>query len=193
VWVKELVISCLFKIIDYLLNCSIKNYYSIIMAGIHFKESQKINLSWRWIFFIGLYALMFWALIQQFEEEIDISAIASIIFSLCLIILFNIIIIIMKLETEIDDSKISFRYKPFHVKPRIIYWDEISDFYIRYYKPLKEFGGYGIQRNIKNGKSFTVSGRDGLQLLLKDKRKILIGTQKPKELEMIIEKLKSRT
>ena len=160
------------------------------MGTIHFKESQKFNLSWKWILFIGLYVLMFWALIQQFEEEIDLTAIASIIFSLCLIALFNVIVIVMKLETVITETQIKFRYKPFHIKPRIIYWDEISDFYMRYYKPLREFGGYGIQRNNKNGKSFTVSGRNGLQLLLKDKRKILIGTQKPKELEMIIKQIK---
>ncbi len=77
----------------------------------------------------------------------------------------------MKLETEIVDSKISFRYKPFHVKPRIFYWEDISDFYIRTFKPLKEYGGYGIQRKLRNGKSFTISGTNGLQLILKMGRK----------------------
>ena len=163
------------------------------MAGIYFKESQKIDLSWKWIFFIGLYVLMFWALIDQFSKEIDITAVSSIIFSLCLIIFFNIVIVIMKLDTEIDEAKISYRYKPFHVKPRIIYWDEISDFYTRDYKPLKEYGGHGLQRKLKYGRAFTVSGKKGLQLILKSGKKILIGTHKPKELEMVIDKLKSRT
>ena len=160
------------------------------MASIYFKELQKNNLSWKWLFFISLYVLMFWALVEQFSEEIDISAVSSIIFSLCLIVFFNIVIVIMKLHTEIDEAKIKYRYKPFHIKPRIIYWSDISEFYIRDYKPIREYGGYGLQRKMKYGKALTVSGKKGLQLILKDGKKILIGTQKPKELEMIIGKLK---
>jgi len=163
------------------------------MAGIYFKELQKNDLSWKWLFFVALYILMCWALIEQFSGEIDISAVSSIIFGLCLIVFFNFIIVIMKLETEIDEAKIRFRYRPFHVKPRIIYWDDISEFYLREYKPMKEYGGHGLQRKMKYGKAFTVSGKKGLQIILKDGKKILIGTQKPKELEMIIGKLKSRT
>ncbi len=161
------------------------------MAGIHYKESQKVNLSWKWILFIGFYILMFWALIQQFGEKPDISAITSIIFSLCLLILFNIIIIIMRLETEINEREIRVKYKPFHIKPRIIRWDEVSKFYLRDFKPVREYGGHGIQRRLKYGKSFTVSGNKGLQLILKDGKRILIGTQKPKELGMVIEKIKN--
>ena len=157
------------------------------MAGIHFKESQKIDLSWKWIFFIGLYILMLWALIEQFSNEIDITAVSSIIFSLCLIIFFNIVIVIMKLDTEIDEAKISYRYKPFHVKPRIIYWEDVSEYYTRDYKPMKEYGGHGLQRKLKYGRAFTVSGKKGLQLILKSGKKILIGTHKPKELERVID------
>ena len=160
------------------------------MAGIYFKETQRFNLSWKWIFFIAIYALMFWALIQQFSENFDLAAIISIIFSLCIIIFFNIVIIIMKLETLIDENIVSYQFKPFHIKPREIKWNKISEFYIRDYKPIKEYGGYGIQRRMKSGRAFIVSGNKGVQLLLKDGKKILIGTQKPKELEMIIEKLK---
>ena len=163
------------------------------MAGIYFKESQKIDLNWKWLIFISLYGIMFWALLQQFFEVFDLIAIITISLSICLIVFFNIIIIIMKLETVIDEAKISYCYKPFHIKPREIKRSEISEFYVRYYKPLKEYGGYGIQRHFKNGRAFNVSGKYGLQLILKDGKKILIGTQKPKELEMVIDKLKSRT
>lgn len=163
------------------------------MAYIYFKETQKLNLRWKWIFFIALYIIMFWALYYQMNEKFDFSAVISITFSLCMIFLLNIVVITMKLETEIDESRIIYRYKPFHLKPKIIYWNEVSDFYIRIYKPYKEYGGYGLQRKMKYGRAFTVSGKTGLQLLFKDGKKILIGTQKPKEIEMIVGKIKSRT
>lgn len=163
------------------------------MAGIYFKETQKAQLGWKWILFIGLYILMICALIDQFKiEKIDVAAVSSIVFSLCLIILFNIIIIIMKLEIEIDNAKISYRYKPFHVKLRVLYWDEVSEFYIREYKPIKEYGGHGLQRKLRYGRAFTVSGRKGLQLILHNGKKVLIGTQKPMELQNVVDKLKSK-
>lgn len=160
--------------------------------GVYFKESQHINLSWKWIFFIGLYALIFWAMVEQFSETIDLIAVTSIIFSLLIIVIFNVIVVIMKLDTDIDETKISYQYKPFHIKPREVLWSEVSEFYTRDYKPIREYGGHGIQRRIRKGRSFTVSGNKGLQLILKDGRKILIGTNKPKELEMVIEKVKKQ-
>jgi hypothetical protein len=159
------------------------------MTKIFFKESQKVDLGWRWIFFIGLYILMCWALIEQLKEESDLASIVAISFSIAIIIIFNVIVIIMQLETIIDKNKITYRYKPFHAKPKEILWNDVEDCYFRYYKPLKEYGGHGIQPGIKFGKSYTVSGNNGLQLVLKNGKKILIGTQKPKELQKVIEKI----
>jgi hypothetical protein len=160
------------------------------MASLHFKESQKNKFTWHSIFFISLYGLMFWSLNSILKEEEDIAAIVSIVFSLCLIIFFNIVVIIMRLDVEIDEAKITYRFKPFHVKLRIIYWEDVSDFYIRDYRPIMEYGGHGLKRKIKYGKAFTVSGKKGLQLILKDGKRILFGTQKPQELERIIGKIK---
>ncbi|MDA3954603.1 MAG: hypothetical protein PF485_13225 [Bacteroidales bacterium] len=163
------------------------------MAGIHFKESQKAKMARLWIIFICLYGLIFWAFFAILNDEIDVTAISSMVFSLSLIILFNVVVIVMRLDVDIDEVKITYRYKPFHVKPRIIYWDDVSDFYVRNYKPMREYGGHGLQRKMKYGRAFTVSGKNGLQLILKDGKKILFGTQKPQELERIIGKMKSRT
>ena len=162
------------------------------MAGIHFKEIQKNRLGWRWFIFIVLYVLMFWALFEQFAKEPEIESIIAISFSLLTLAIFNLIIITMHLETIITDEQISFQYKPFHRKPRKIAWHEVSDAYSRHYKPFREYGGHGIQTRIGKGKAFTVTGKNGLQLVLKSGKNILIGTQKPKELEMTLEKLKSR-
>lgn len=160
------------------------------MSGLYFKESQMVNISWKWIFFIGLYVLMFWALIEQLSEQKDLHAIISILFSLLVIVVFNIIVLVMRLDTEIDETKIIYRYRPFHRKPKEILFSEISEIYLREFKPVREYGGYGIQRRIRKGRAFTISGNIGLQIVLKSGKKILIGTQKPKELKLLIDKLK---
>ena len=122
----------------------------------------------KWLFFIVLYVFLFWTLIDQFTDEPDIGGIISIVFSICLMVLFNIIIVIMQLETEIDESKISVKYKPFHIKPRVFYWEDISDIYCRYYRPIKEYGGFGIRKSIKKGTAYNLKGRNGLQIIFKD-------------------------
>ena len=161
------------------------------MAKLLFKETQQANLGCKWIIFIALYVLMFWALYEQLIAK-DLKGMLAIIFSVAAIVIFNITIVLMKLETEIDETKIAFKFRPYHKKQIVIDFKEISKLYIRNYKPMKEFGGYGIQRSIRNGRCYNVSGRIGLQLLLQNGKKVLIGTQKPKELEQVIDKLKSQ-
>lgn len=159
------------------------------MSKLLFKELQKANLGWKWALFIILYALMFWALYEQIQVK-DLTGILAITFSTLVIIIFNVIIVSMNLETEIDENIISFRFKPFHKKQRTIKLDEIRKLYIRTYKPLKEYGGYGIQKSLRNGKAYHLKGKTGIQIILKDNKKILIGTQKPKEAERIINMIK---
>jgi len=160
------------------------------MPNIYFKETQKFNLRWKWLLFMVLYALMSWALLQQFsEEKYDIIGIVSLVFSICMLAFFNVLILLMKLEVEINNESVNFRFKPFHIKPRTIEIKDIDKIYIREFKPYLEYGGHGIQRKFKYGKSFTVSGKNGLQLVLRNGEKILIGTQKPKELNKILEKI----
>lgn len=159
------------------------------MAEVYFKESQKIHVGWKWLFFIALYTLMFWALFEQVTGEKHIEAILAISFSLIILVIFNSIIAIMKLETELNSEYLSYRYRPFQRKPHRIYWSEVADAYLRYYKSFGQFGGHGMQRRIGTGGVFKIAGEEGLQLVLKNGKNLFIGSQKPKELLMIIEKL----
>jgi hypothetical protein len=102
-----------------------------------------------------------------------------------LLVLFYYLILGSRLYTEISGDRILYQYKPFHRKAKVIRWDQISECYIRLYSPVKEYGGWGIRTALKrkNGKAFNVSGRVGIQVELKDGSKILIGTNKGKEVE----------
>jgi hypothetical protein len=60
------------------------------------------------------------------------------------------------------------------------------------YDPILDYGGWGIKYN-RHGKAYNVSGNKGLQLYLKNGKRILIGTQKESELTnflTLINKLK---
>ena len=77
---------------------------------------------------------------------------------------------------------------PLHLKFRKYLWTEIETAEVRKYKPLLEYGGYGIRGFGKN-RALNISGNTGFQLVFKDGRKLLIGTQKGHEM---IEMLNSR-
>ena len=81
-----------------------------------------------------------------------------------------------------------FQFKPFHLKEKHIKPDDINSFEVRKYKPIAEYGGWGIRAGgRKAGRAYNVSGNMGLQLYLKNNKKILIGTQKPGEIRKAME------
>ena len=68
-------------------------------------------------------------------------------------------------------------------------WDEVQDVEIRKFKPISEYGGWGIRYG-KSGKAIIISGGEGLQLSLKSGKKILIGIKKVDELSLFLRNFK---
>ena len=67
--------------------------------------------------------------------------------------------------------------------------DDIARIYTRKYDPMEEFGGWGVKWGMSGGRNnmcYTTRGDMGIQIELKDGRKILIGTQKPQEWENLL-------
>jgi len=95
----------------------------------------------------------------------------------------------MALVTEVKETGIQIAFTPF--TNFLIPLNEIKNYEIREYRPILEYGGWGIRFNSK-GKAYTVSGTIGLQLELLNGEKILIGTEIPdalfKELDKLINK-----
>lgn len=94
----------------------------------------------------------------------------------------------MILKTKIDRTGVYVQFKPFHMREKYFSWDEISTCEVIQYNPLKDYGGWGVRFGRKGG-AYNVKGNMGLHLILKNKKKLLIGTQKAEELEMFIDGL----
>lgn len=62
---------------------------------------------------------------------------------------------------------------------------EIAHFEARTYSPLREYGGWGI-RGFGSNRAYNVSGNHGVELVLKDGRKVLIGSQRADDLALAI-------
>jgi hypothetical protein len=94
-----------------------------------------------------------------------------------------------RLEVYLNNDGIFYRFLPFIFNFKNIKLAEIETYNFRKYSPIFEYGGWGIRYAFKNGWAFNVSGNMGLQIVKKDKKRILFGTQKPNEFFMALDSL----
>ncbi|MBC7246268.1 MAG: hypothetical protein H5T73_00610 [Actinobacteria bacterium] len=85
-----------------------------------------------------------------------------------------------RLVVEVRDDGIHYRYHPFHLRFHRIGVEEIEEAEARTYRPVLEYGGWGIRYGRK-GKAYNVSGNRGVQLRLRDGRRVLFGSQRAEE------------
>ena len=158
-----------------------------------FSEKQKFTQWWVWLLLAFVTLLCTWVAIQQLVFKIPVGDKPmpnEALVVLCMAPLIPVFLISsIRLETEIDQTGVYYRFKPFHLKKHFLAWEEIESAYQREYKPISEYGGWGIKNSFRNGKAYNVSGNRGLQLVLKNGKKILVGTQKPEELEYALEQV----
>lgn len=159
-----------------------------------YSERQGFNQWWIWIIILGLNALFLYGIYQQIIEGISFGSKpmsnAALIILTIVVILLTIGFYSVRLETYIKQDGIYLRFFPFHRNFKFYDWNTITKITIREYKPLKEYGGWGLRVGIlANGQAFNVSGNIGLQLELMNNDKLLIGTRKSQELNNVLRQL----
>lgn len=157
-----------------------------------FKETQRFDQWWLRILF---FVILIVALSPLFSEDIwpdNQVEIISVIISVVLIIaIFLIIYLLFKLTVIIDKTGVQYKFFPFHIKYRTLSWDKISAIDIVTYNPIKDFGGWGYRLTLRKKKALSVKGKIGIQIVLQDGNTLLLGTQRPKKAEEIINQFKN--
>ena len=97
----------------------------------------------------------------------------------------------MKMTVQVDREFLRIRYFPLWRKT--IPLDDIVRWEARTYRPILEYGGWGIRYRIGKGWAYNVSGNQGVQLELANGQRILIGSQRAMELAMAIGQAKGQS
>ena len=92
-----------------------------------------------------------------------------------------------KLITEVRPDGLFVQLYPLHRHFRHIRTDAIESCEVLTYRPIRDFGGWGIRCGLK-GRAYNVSGNRGAYLTFNDGKRLLIGSQKP---EMLVEAVRS--
>ncbi|MBM3420522.1 MAG: hypothetical protein FJY11_05240 [Bacteroidetes bacterium] len=163
------------------------------MASGYFSEIQRFRQTWLWFLILGLLGLFVWGFIQQIIMDIPwgnnpASDTGLMLFSL-IPAGITLLFLVARLETRLDRNGISYRFFPFHRTRKTIYWNELAGTTVKKYRPLADYGGWGIRTGRGGEKAFNVSGRYGVSLELKDGKRILIGTRRPEELSRALREL----
>lgn len=153
-----------------------------------FSEKQYFRQWWLMLLFLftaaGLSLLTYQHVVQNLK-------LTSMLIAWFVITAMFLLFCLTHLKTVITEEGFIIQFFPF-VKKQIS-WKEIGQAYVREYRPLGEFGGWGIRFGFTGGKAYTVAGNKGIQLELTDGSKILIGTQNLNELEVVLRRIRKQS
>jgi len=165
-----------------------------IRNDILFQEKQKFNQWWVWLIVICLNSVLIFGFYRQVIAGLPFGdnpmSDNALLLTLTLALLFTFLFLSFRLDTVIKPEGIYVRFFPFHMKYQFYPWESLQKVYIRDYAPLSEYGGWELRWSVfGKGKAYNVSGDKGLQLELKNKNKLLIGTTRAAELTSVLSTL----
>jgi len=162
-----------------------------------FVEMQRFSQPWIWILTLPLClggaGWSIWGAIGQLAQgrpfgDEPMSNAGLLVATLIIVpILLGILWLIARarLHIEVHGDGLYLRFAPFHRRWRRIGWDQITRAEARTYRPILEYGGWGIRMG-RHGWAYNVRGNRGLQLELAGGRRILIGSQQAERLEQAV-------
>ena len=172
------------------------------MKKLLFKEGQKFNQWWLWVILVGAFAVsvvpLWYGLLSQLTtgepwgDNPASDVILAVTTGAITLLMGGVVILFFasRLNTEITEDAISFRFRPFYRSGKVIHRDEIASFKVGTYNPILEYGGWGIRQGWQKKKvAYNVSGKEGLTLTLKNGKSILIGTRRVQATTAAMEKM----
>jgi len=151
-----------------------------------YREVQRFRQFWLWLLIAGIFGVTVWGFVQQillgrpFGQNPAPDTVMMII-ALVFGVAFPVLFYVANLTTEVRNDGLFYRFFPFHLGFRRISPESLVGYEVRTYKPIRDYGGWGIRYG-RGSKAYNVSGNRGVMLVLSDGQRLLIGSQKPDDL-----------
>lgn len=160
---------------------------------VRFEEHQYLRQPWVWILIVGIalsgVVLFGHGLYQQLylgepwghnpTSDRTLVITAALVFALAVGLLAALLA--LRLSIFVDATHLHVRFLPF--LRRSIPLDQIARCEARTYRPLREYGGWGIRWGWGGrGWVYSVSGNRGVQLEFVSGKRLLIGSRRPEQL-----------
>jgi len=178
---------------------------------VYYKEIQKfgsIPLYFTMgLIYLSILSVLIYALINHFIMKGDFinghtdenGLIIISIFIPLVFVIFGYLLFASKLIVEINEKGIKYSFKPLIRKEIFIPKENIKSWEVRKYRPIVEYGGWGVKpsrkrrywnkRRNKVNNALNVRGNIGLQLTMISGNRLLIGTQRAEAIKRAMKKL----
>ncbi len=152
--------------------------------GSVFFEERQGPPSWVRVLVLGIPVLIGFSSYSQFVlgrpfGNRPMSNTGLAVFDVALLALF-VFLWRLRLITRVYRGFVRVRLWPF--ADRAITAEQIAQLEVRTYRPVIEYGGWGVRIGGAGDRAYTMSGNRGVQLSLRDGQSVLIGSQRPEEL-----------
>jgi len=164
-----------------------------------FEEKQRYTQWWLWLIIVSAAVIVTGVFMNAVYVQLvtgnpwgdkPLSDDALIVYALFMISCMIIMLLMFfnsVLEITVDRSGVSYRYFPL-----IRSWRRIDRENIQAYELKKYYlQGYGIKRDLRGNKTINVKGNTGVELVMFDGIKLVLGTQKPDEFLNALKKMKN--
>jgi hypothetical protein len=155
-----------------------------------FVEKQRFRQWWILVALLLPTGIMWWGFIAQIvldEPWGDNPAPdwLMVLLWVCFGIALPAFMLNLRLVTTVDPSGVSLHFRPIRVKGHFPY-ESIQSHSAIEYRPIREFGGWGIRWGGKGRRAWSISGKQAVQLFLDDGREVVIGSLRADELDQTI-------
>lgn len=150
-----------------------------------FNEVQRIRHWWLWLILLLVAGLAWWSFIEQivrgqpFGDHPGPDWMVWLVTAICGVVV-PVVFLVARLETTVDKAGLRLRYVPF--RNRLIAHAQILTHEVVDYRPIREWGGWGIRYGFRRGWAYTAHGSRGVQLELAGGKRLLVGSQDPEAL-----------
>lgn len=150
-----------------------------------YRETQRFVQWWIWLVLAVIVGFSWFAVLSNllgggFLRENKASDIAALVVWVLVGLGLPALMLSVKLVVEVRRDGVYYRFRPFHRGMHRIAIGEIEVCEPRTYRPIMEYGGWGIRIGTR-GRAYNISGNRGVQLTLCGGAKILFGSQRPEE------------
>ncbi len=158
------------------------------MANTLYKEEQDYR-NWETIGFIAILIVgLLYGIISGNANEA--LAISPMWISGCLVVLtvHMLYLLNIKLRVSVSDKNISYQYFPIHYKKKKVKIEDIDYCAVVDNGLAQSYTGGNLNFAVRE-QMYSVSGRKGLHLVLKNNKRLFIGSKNPEQLKQNIQSL----
>ncbi len=147
-----------------------------------FEEHQSFRQPWIWALMAATLAVLLVASLLATEGRAVTWAVLAAVLAVA------VLLYAVTLTVRVDAEAVRIRFFPLGKKT--IPLGDVVRWEARTYRPIREYGGWGIRYTLGRGWAYNVRGKQGVQLELANGQRILIGSQRAEELAAAIAEAK---